>query len=414
VPYLVVDPLGLYPVEMVRFLGRLGREAIAIFTSEDRCRIFRASLADELGAAVVDEYLVPEHRDLPALARVIAGDWPDGIEGIIPWDELSLELGAALGELLGVGWNPTYVIERFRDKARMKAWLREHAAVRVNASRLVADRDAALAFQRELGSWPVVVKPSAGSGATAVYFAESPGELLGACQRVREAGLGEVLLEEYVGGREYVVNGIADAAQRLLVTDVWIYDKRESHGVPNLYHQTVKVSTTDPVFAPLAEYAGEVVEALGLRRAPVHMELKLDSRGPCLIEVGARLAGGNQPLLASQLHGRSLFELAACHYLAPLPVRGDDLDYARYDRFAARIVSGVQAVAIPAITRVVGLDEVEALPSFAGVGFVRPPGRHLSVTRDLATKSYEIYLLHEDEEVVAGDARTVRAVLRYE
>lgn len=413
-PYLVLDPIGAYPIEMVRFLAGVGRRAIAIFTSEAAWRTFHGALEDSLGPAFVDEYVVPQFRDTAHLARQIAHDWPGTLDGVIPWDELSIELGAELGDRLGVGWNPLYVIERFRDKHRMKAFLRANTDIPINDSAIVANRDEAVDFARRVGRWPIVVKPTAGSGAASVFFVESIDDLLRACQEVRESEMGEVLLEEYVGGTEYVVNGIADADRQLLVTDVWRYDKRESHGIPNLYYETIKVSTTEPEFLPLARYAGDVVEALGLRRAPVHMELKLDERGPCLIEVGARFAGGNQPTLASKLHGRSLFELAACHYLAPIPVRLEDLDYERYDHFHARVVSGIQSVELPEIRRVVGLEDVERLPSFEGVGFVRPPGIRLPVTRDLDTKSYELYLFHEDPEQVALDARRVRALLRYE
>jgi hypothetical protein len=144
------------------------------------------------------------------------------------------------------------------------------------------------------------------------------------------------------------------------------------------------------------------------------MEVKVDDRGPCLIEVGARLPGGNQPAVASLLHGRSLFELAACHYLDELPLSPRDVDFARYDSFAARILSGIQPVALRAVRRLHGLEEVEALPSFAGTGLLRPPGAPLPQTRDLRGKSYEVYLMHPDPAQVERDAARARELLRYE
>jgi hypothetical protein len=206
---------------------------------------------------------------------------------------------------------------------------------------------------------------------------------------------------------------MVDRAGDFLATDVWLYDKRDSHGVRNLYYQTLKLST-GPLFWQLVEYAARVLEVLELRRAPVHMEVKVDPRGPCLIEVAARLPGGNQPALASQLHGRSLFELAACHYLDELPLSPGDVDYARYDSFSARILSGIQPVALRAVSALHGLDEVRALPSFAGTGLLRPVGAFLPQTRDLRGKSYEVYLMHPDPLQVERDARRARELLRYE
>jgi biotin carboxylase len=410
--YLILDPTDDYARRMVEFLSRVGLRGVAVLTSPARAAQWRHGWERRYGDQIVAAYDGVE-RDANALAERLARDFPAGFAGLVPWDEMSILFGAELGEALGLDWNPVRVIERCRDKGVMKAWLRAHASVRINAARVVSDARGALAFQREVGRWPVVVKPTGGAGSAHVSFAHHPDELLTACQAVLESGAGEVLLEEYIGGNELAVNGMVDSRGDLLVTDVWLYDRRESHGIPNLYYQTIKVST-GPLFFRLAGYAASIVETLQLRRAPIHMEVKVDDQGPCLIEVGARLPGGNQPFLSSLLHGRSLFELAACHYLDELALSPRDVDYRRYDSFSARILSGIQSEPIRAVRALHGLEEVEALPSFAGTGLLRPRGAPLQVTRDLRTKSYEVYLMHPDEEQVAADAQRARALLRYE
>ena len=412
-PYIVLDPTDDYARRMVEFLGRVGLRAVAVLTSPWRTAQWRHGWYRRLGDLVIASYEVAG-EPVAAVASALAHDYPDGFSGIVPWDEMSILYGAELGEQLGLGWNPRQVIERCRDKGVMKEHLRQVGRVRINAGAVVKDAAEAIAFQEALDRWPVVVKPTGGAGSAHVTFAGDRGELLRGCQEVLESGDGEVLLEEYVGGRELAVNGMVDKDGNFLITDVWLYDRRESHGVPNLYYETIKVGTETSIFGELASYAAAVIEGLELRRAPVHMEVKVDDRGPCLIEVGARLPGGNQPMLASMLHGRSLFELAACHYLDELPLSGGDVNYSRYDRFAARIVSGIQPVTLPAVRALVGLDEVERLPSFVGSGLLRRPGMPLAQTIDLRTKSYEVYLLHADPEQVAHDAQAVRQLLRYE
>lgn len=412
--YLIIDPCGVYPSLLMPFPARqLNRGAVAVFSSPARYLLWRDKWSKSLGEFVVDEFLASQEPSLDALAARIASDWPR-LEGVIPWDEQSILIGAALAERLGIGWNPTHVIERCRDKAVMKAWLREKGRVRINASHAAQTGEEALAFQRSLGQWPIVVKPSGGSGSTDVFFPEDRGALLGACQEVLESGAGEVLLEEFIGGREFAVNGVVDVEGDLLVTDVWFYDRRTFDGVPNVYFQTIKVSTSDPVFSPLATYAATVVEDLELRRSPIHMEVKVDDRGPCLIEVGARLSGANLPLVASKLHGRDLFELAACHYLGAIPASGRDVDWERYDQFAARVVSGVQAREIPSIRAVHGVADVESLPSFDAFGKIRPVGTRCPVSRDVDSIAYEVYLIHRDADQVVRDAIEVRRLLRYE
>jgi hypothetical protein len=399
---------------MMPFLARCGRGAVAVFTREGTARGWHARWASELEETVVAEYLLTDYPGLPGLARAIAADWGGRLDGIIPWEESTMVLGAELGELLDLGWNSVEVIRRFRDKAVMKRRLRAATSLRINASATVNGAEDAVAFARDLGEWPLVVKPREGAGTTGVRVVDSVGELIQAYETLAAEGESDILIEEFIGGVEYAVNGIVDRDGDLLVTDMWRYDKRESHGYKNLYAQTIKVGTDDPLFRQLAAYAAEVVEGLELRRSPIHLEAKVDRRGPCLIEVAARLAGGNQPMLASKLHGRSLFELAACHYLAELPVSAGDLDYSHYDRLEARIVSGIQRFDIPEIREVHGLEEVEELASFEGMARIRPPGMPLPKTTDLDTKSYEVYLMHEDPRQIEADARAVRRLLWYE
>lgn len=413
--YLVVDPIGTYAERQKLFLDRLGLPSIAVFTNEERLLAWQRKWRFRLGELVAATFVQGEGESLRELAAQISREFgSEGFYGIVPWDEMHVLFTAELAELLDLGWNPRHVIERCRDKWVMKAWIRRRGGVRINASRTVKNATEALAFQEEIGTWPIVVKPTGGAGAMSVFFAGSPNELLRSCQNVLEFGMGEVLVEEYIGGQEYAVNGMVDRKHDFLITDVWRYDKRESHGIPNLYYQSIKVNTWEEPFWALATYAAQVVEALELRRTPVHMEIKIDDRGPCLIEIGARMAGGDQPVLASKLHGHSLFELAACHYLDEIPLSRKDVDYQRYDSQQARIVSGIQPVEIPRVRAVHGSDEVEQLPSFEGFGLLRPPGTRAPQTRDLNTKAYEVYLLHADPEQVERDENTIRQILRYE
>lgn len=412
--YLLLDPVGDYAARQKTFLDRLQLESVVIFSSKARYGVWEGKWKHHIGDGVVAAYLADEGTDLKALTADIARDYPDGFAGIVPWDELHTVLAAEISELLDLHWNPPHVVERFRDKYVMKAHLRKVGGVRVNASTVVTNADEAMEFQQQLGRWPVVVKPTGGAGSMQVVVAENRGELLHGCQQVLEGGWGKVLLEEYIGGQEFAVNGMVDKDGDFLPTDVWAYDKRDVNGFSNLYYQSIKVSTHEEPFWDLARYAADVVSAMGLRRSPVHMEVKVDERGPCLIEVGARMAGGDQPVLASKLHHHSLFELAACHYLSELPSSPRDVDYAHYDRYSARIVSGISTRAIPRVQAVHGYEEVQQLPSFAGTGFVWPPGTGVPLTRDLNTKSYEFYLLHPDARQVEHDERLVRRLLRYE
>lgn len=413
-PYLILDPVGQYPRHLLEFLGgKAGKAAVAVFTDEDRHALWQGKWRKKLGRYVVQTFVAPRWPTASGLAAQIRERHPV-LEGVIPWDEETVLLGARLSDLLGLGWNSLSVMEGCRDKAVMKARLRAAGTVRINASATVVRGEEALEFQRRVGRWPIVVKPTAGSGSENVYFPTTDEELLRDCQRVQGSRAGDVLLEEFVGGVEMIVNGIVDRGSDLLVTDVWAYDKRESHGIPNLYWQTFKIGTGAPVFGQVAAYAASVVEALGLRRCPIHMEVKVDDRGPCLIEVGARFSGGNLPVLASKLHGRSLIELAACQYLSDMPLVASEVDFTRYDDVEARVVHGVQSRELAHIRRVVGAEQVRALESFDDFGRLRPVGTRAPLTRDLDTAAWELYLRHDSIAQLDHDADLAHRVLHYE
>jgi hypothetical protein len=410
--YVILDPVDDYAAHMMRFLARAGHGAVAVFTTERRHQLWHYHWSKQLGHTTLATYLASAAPSVEVLAAHLL-DRFGVLDGIIPWDEANVLYGAALGEALGLDWCPLAVIERCRDKSLLKAWVRARSDLRVNASTVVSDAGDALGFQRRLGRWPLVVKPTGGAGSSHVYFVGNDGELLAACQRVRDAGAAAVLVEEFVGGRELAVNGLADQNSDVLVTDIWVYDKRPSHGQANICFGASKLSSNHPVFRRVAEYAAAVVEVVGLRRAPFHMEVKVDDWGPCLIELGPRFAGGELPTLASALHQRDLFELAACHYLAELPLRRDEVSFASYDARAAMVVQGAQPVALPRISAVDGVAQVEALPSFVKFGMLRPVGKPAPLSVDLDSRAWELYLMHEDPEQVAHDAEVCWQVLRY-
>jgi biotin carboxylase len=412
-PYLILDPVGEYPRHLLSFLGgTLRKAAVAVFTSEGRYLLWRDKWSATLAEHVIETHIAPRWPSPAALAKDLLGRFPE-FDGVIPWDEETVLLGARLGELLGLDWNPLRVMRRCRDKAVMKAWLRRAKTLRVNASAVVTDRAGALAFQRRVGRWPIVVKPTEGSGSENVSFPTSDDELLRACEEVRGSGSGEVLLEEYVGGEELVVNGLVDAKSDLLVTDVWHYHRRAGPGGPNLFHTTDKLSTHEPIFREVEAYAVKVVEALGLRRCPIHLEVKVDDRGPCIIEIGARFSGGNLLVLASKLHGRSLLELAACQYVSDVPLRRADVDFDRYDRLEARVLHGIQEVELAPIREVHGVETVEALPSFDVFAKLRAVGQRAPLTRDYDSAAWELSLIGEGRARIDADAATAHRELRY-
>jgi biotin carboxylase len=163
------------------------------------------------------------------------------------------------------------------------------------------------AFIKNTG-FPIVIKPCRGSASRNVSKCENKQS----AQKVFELLLGypgyangtlsdAVLVQEYITGHEYVVDTVSSNGEHKIVA-IWKYDKRELSGAPFVYYCTELVTeTNDCISNLLIEYSTKVLDALGVKYGPAHIEIKIDDpiddqviNGPLLIEVSER--GNNQSI----------------------------------------------------------------------------------------------------------------------
>ena len=385
---LIQDPHHEYATRFVQLIGeRYGHRAIAFFTRSAKERFYRRKecLPDSAFAAVYEM----DPADVDGFAAQLRTRHPD-LRAVIPYSEETLELTAALQERLGLNWNDGPTLARFRRKAALKDHLRRTApSVRLNFSCAVSSAAEVFALGDAL-PLKFVLKPDSGYGSRDVgifkrcdraavekFFARSPNRYV---------------LEEFLEGTLYAVDGLVDAAGNVLVASVFSSGRQERNGCPVVYANGALVPEDTALFGELASYARAVVSASGLRRSPFHLEAMRDARGPCLIEVGARLVGYSHAFTCERVHGGAFdfFGLAAAGYLGePMDLR---LSFARYNQLQAVKVYGASDVE-GAVCQLEGVDEVEALPSFDR-WIVRPRlGADLHRTVDLFTVPYSAILV---------------------
>jgi len=124
------------------------------------------------------------------------------------------------------------------------------------------------------------------------------------------------------------------------------------------------VRTDRPEFAVAADYARAVMAATGLVRSPFHLELKIDDRGPCLVEVAARFCGANVVFRDADGHGGlDVFGIAAHHTVSAGPYGEYPLDWTTYDASVRGLVYGISD-SDELVHAVSGVPEVESLPEF--------------------------------------------------
>lgn len=140
-------------------------------------------------------------------------------------------------------------------------------------------------------SFPLITKPTDNSGSRGIMLVEDQEELKNAVSYSSVNGRdGEVIIEEYMKGPEVSVE--------LMVID----------GVPHVLQITDKLTTLAPHFVEIghsepsrlpdeakksiADLAGRAALAVGIKNGPGHAEIIMTSKGPKMVEIGARMGGG--------------------------------------------------------------------------------------------------------------------------
>ena len=169
-------------------------------------------------------------------------------------------------------------------------------------------------------SFPCVLKPtflSASQGVLRVNSFEEFGkgcEMLSdllAEEKVKKRGGDEanwILVEEYIPGKEVSIEGIVNDGE---LKDLAIFDKPEPLEGP-IFPETIFITPTildEHLQFPLLETAQTALQALGISKGPVHIELRINDHGNYILECAARSIGGLCSKVLEFKGGMSLEEL---------------------------------------------------------------------------------------------------------
>lgn len=104
----------------------------------------------------------------------------------------------------------------------------------------------------------------------------------------------QLIVQEYVTGIEYVVDTVSYKGKHS-ICNVCQYAKIDNGAYMAVYDHMKWLPPTIPIYQELADYAYGVLDAVGMRFGPAHIEIMYTSNGPRLIEIGARPHGGGHP-----------------------------------------------------------------------------------------------------------------------
>ncbi|KAL7537991.1 hypothetical protein ACHAWF_005961 [Thalassiosira exigua] len=192
-------------------------------------------------------------------------------------------------------------------------------AVRQAAGKTFSDVEAFLRSER----YPVVLKPTDSAGTDGVKLchnfdeAREHFEFLFEVEAVNGGYNTEVLCQEFLRGKEYVVDSVSRDGEHKTMA-IWVYDKRPANGAAFVYFGMIPVDTASLEAKLLLNYTNRVLDALGMKNGASHAEVILTPTGPCLVEMNCRAQGGDgnwRPLAQALTGGYSQVEACVDAYL---------------------------------------------------------------------------------------------------
>jgi len=352
---------------------------------------------------------------------------PVAIIAVTAGCELGVEVCDWIAEELGLPGNGTEMSEARRDKHMMGEVVR-NAGLRAPIECYAKSWSEVETFlsQPNAPPFPLVVKPARSAGSDSVLkVLDAP-----STRRAAESILNRdhnafgvpdeaVLVQEWVAGREYVVDTVSRGGQHKVVA-IWSYDKGEFLGKDFIYRGQGSVCVKSGIDATssdgrmeagaekLAPYVIQVLDALGVNQGAAHAEVILCRGEPCLVEVGCRPQGcdGTFMPLADLSWGYN--QVSSLVDSITTPDLFDSLPssppVASVHNFKIDFVCAVRG----RLRRIQHLDRMSKLESFVRTDCLPEVGSHMQITSDCFTLCGSVSLAHKDVKQLRRDIEAVR------
>ncbi|HEX6819929.1 MAG TPA: ATP-grasp domain-containing protein [Ktedonobacterales bacterium] len=300
-----------------------------------------------------------------ATEKIVAYAQAHPVDAIVAVDDAATLLAARAAAALGLPQNPPESAEAAQDKGIMRR-LMSAASVPCPVFRrfpLSADpHDVAARVD-----YPCVVKPLRLSGSRGVIRADDPDQFVAAFLRLKRLLLGDgyaldatdILVEDFIPGVEVALEGLLTAGELHVLA---LFDKPDPLDGP-FFEETIYVTPSrllPETQSAIADCAARAAASIGLRDGPVHAELRVNERGPWMLEIAGRSIGGLCSTILEFGAGMCLEELILRHAL------GREIStFAREDTAA-----GVMMIPIPRggiLRDVQGIAQAAAVEHIEGV-----------------------------------------------
>jgi ATP-grasp domain/L-amino acid ligase C-terminal domain 2/ATP-grasp N-terminal domain len=275
---------------------------VVLFQAKGQFRPDQQELAD---AAVLVDYT--DWSALGPLARGAHEAWR--FPAVLSLTEPGLDPAARVNDMLGLGGTSYDVSHRFTDKWLMRRHLESVGAPTLPAA-LASGEDSLRAFGREHG-YPFIVKPTTLTASLGVFRVEDEAAIDDVWRRVcelRASGalqwadfftIGEFMMEPYVPGPEYSVEGFSFAGRHVALA---VTEKHTAGAFVEVGH-ALPAPLDRELEDAIVEAATTFLDAIGFRDGPTHTEVKVGPDGPIVLESHNRVGGDRINELVHSAYG---------------------------------------------------------------------------------------------------------------
>ncbi|MCD7919384.1 MAG: ATP-grasp domain-containing protein [Clostridiales bacterium] len=244
---------------------------------------------DSPGKQIADESYMVSTTDVDAVVDLINRGHMDGV--LVGFNDLLLPYYADICEKAGL---PCYgtrkLFELFTDKEQYKQLCRQYGVPTIEEYDASVITDPC---ERANVQYPVVVKPTASSGARGITICYDDNELDGAYKKASETSVnGEVLIERYLDEKEATVFWIFQDGEYHVAMIGNRHVKHNQEGViPLPAGYSFPAAVTDRYLSAVVPKARRMFQSVGVKNGMMFMQCKVLD-GECLVyDIGYRLTG---------------------------------------------------------------------------------------------------------------------------
>ncbi len=405
---VLIDPVsaGLHLIDA----ALVENEFIAVYTiGKERAEKYVPSILE-----IEQKALQVIFSDDPDLAYMeMKPEYRERAISVLPASEPGVEMASALAAKMGLIHLNEKATTICRDKTSIRAAL-HHLSIPSVKFEKCSSFEACLEFV-DKNQLPVVMKHPTGAGQNNIFICQNKKEIEIAFHTIVSSPnlFGQmsdvVLIEQYLDGKEYAVNYIVSNS-KIRKLDTWQYEHYLFDDKNRLYDNISHFQKPREGQERVEKYAVDVIKTLGIDFGFIHLEVIDDkTKGPVLVDIGARLIGGHFTALIKQLGLGDPFQTTLKLYDGTLDI--DAMTYAPKKSMSGVFLPIHKTGVLKSIK---GLEEIKSRSSYGFHFCSVKEGDKIQRSFELGNMAASIYISADTDEQLWEEINFIRENFKLE